>query len=590
MPNKLSRFWQELKRRNVVRVITVYAGAAFVILELTDIITEPLKLPSWLLPVVIVLLSIGFIIAIILSWIYDIIPEGGLEKTEPAHKVKEEDIPKSSNTWKIASYISFVVIVGLILLNIIPRVKETKERTLPDKSIAVRPFWNESTDQKNESFVIGMTEDIRNNLAKIADLRVQSRGSVEKYRDTDYTTLDIARDLNVSYILEGTAQRIEDQVKINVQLILAETDDHVWEASYREEIADVKQVFDIQNQIAQAVATEIKAIIAPEEKELMEKNMTFSLRAYDFYQKGREELWKISFDNDLDANYKAEGYFHDALRYDPAYALAYSGLAWTFFYEHVGENVLSESYLDSTLILANIALEHDNQLSDAHLVKGQYYFTMGRPEQAIENLDLALKYNPNSWMAYRIKGSSHLQNNFVESIESSHNAALHHRGSQISDILRTIGYAYVNAGFSEMGKFYQREAFKLDKDTLRDLLTSARFEGNMGNYLKFVELYEQGKLDTTNENILWRAGYNYLFLGKYEKALKLFETRLNIAKSVDLEAANGSHRIAYTHFKLGNQEKAEFYFNKQLEFGFTEIKLDRWEARQRFAHYDIAAV
>ena len=109
-PNKLSLFWQELKRRNVVRVITVYAGAAFVILELTDIITEPLKLPSWLLPVVIVLLSIGFIIAIILSWIYDIQPEGGIVKTEPADKVKQAGKPKSSSSWKIASYISFIVI------------------------------------------------------------------------------------------------------------------------------------------------------------------------------------------------------------------------------------------------------------------------------------------------------------------------------------------------------------------------------------------------------------------------------------------------------------------------------------------------
>ena len=97
-PNKLSQFWQELKRRNVVRVLTVYAGVAFVILELVDIIAEPLKLPSWLLPVVIVMLSIGFIIAIILSWIYDIHPEDGIVKTETTDKIKVEDIPKSSSS------------------------------------------------------------------------------------------------------------------------------------------------------------------------------------------------------------------------------------------------------------------------------------------------------------------------------------------------------------------------------------------------------------------------------------------------------------------------------------------------------------
>jgi hypothetical protein len=100
-PNKLSQFWQELKRRNVVRLITIYAGAAFVILELVSIIVEPLKLPEWLLPVVIVLLCVGFIIAVILSWIYDLHPEGGIVKTEPVDKVKEEEIPKSSNSWNI---------------------------------------------------------------------------------------------------------------------------------------------------------------------------------------------------------------------------------------------------------------------------------------------------------------------------------------------------------------------------------------------------------------------------------------------------------------------------------------------------------
>ena len=351
MPNKLSQFWQELKRRKVVRVITVYAAAAFVILELVSIIVEPLRLPEWTLSFIIVLLCVGFIIAVILSWIYDIHPEGGIVKTEPAHKVKAEGVPKSSNSWKMASYISFLVIVGLIVLNIIPRVKDTKESPTLDKSIAVRPFWNESTDQENESFVNGMTEDIRNNLAKIADLRVLSRGSVEKYRDTDYSTLEIARDLNVSYVLEGTAQRIGNQVKIHVQLILAETDDHIWETSYREEIEDVKQVFDIQNQIAQSVALEIKAIIAPEENKLMKKNMTISLTAYDFYLKGREEEWKYhnNIDN-RDALKRAEELYYESLRYDSTFAQAYTGLARVYRAKYYWTEYVAESYLDSVWI------------------------------------------------------------------------------------------------------------------------------------------------------------------------------------------------------------------------------------------------
>ena len=173
--NRITQFWQELKRRKVVRVITVYAAAAFVILELVIIIAEPLRLPEWTLHLVLVLLCIGFIIAIILSWIYDIHPEGGIVKTKPAHKVKEEDIPISSNRWKIASYISFVVIVAFIVLNIIPRTNRSDIKEILDKSIAVLPFINDSPDQEKMYFINGTMEDILDNLCKIEDLRVVSR-------------------------------------------------------------------------------------------------------------------------------------------------------------------------------------------------------------------------------------------------------------------------------------------------------------------------------------------------------------------------------------------------------------------------------
>ena len=117
-PNKITQFWLELKRRKVVRVITVYAAAAFVILELTDIVAPSLGLPDWTLNLIIILLCVGFVITVIVSWIFDIHPEGGIVKTEPAHKVKEEYKSSTSNSWKIASYISFAVIIGLIVLNI----------------------------------------------------------------------------------------------------------------------------------------------------------------------------------------------------------------------------------------------------------------------------------------------------------------------------------------------------------------------------------------------------------------------------------------------------------------------------------------
>jgi len=204
MPNKLSQFWQELKRRNVVRVITVYAGAAFVILELVDIVAEPLKLPSWLLPVVIVLLSVGFIIAVILSWIYDVHPEGGMVKTEKIDKVKPEDIPRSSNTWRIASYISFVVIVGLIVLNILPR---SHNKEILEKSIAVLPFVNMSGETDQDYFCDGITEDILNDLAQIENLHVVARTSSFAFRDMNLDIREIGNKLGVHHIVEGSVRK-----------------------------------------------------------------------------------------------------------------------------------------------------------------------------------------------------------------------------------------------------------------------------------------------------------------------------------------------------------------------------------------------
>ena len=182
-PNRLIKFWQELKRRNVIRVIAVYAGAAFVIIELINNITEPLRLPEWSPTFVIVLLSIGFPIVIIFSWIYDIHPEEGMVKTEPSDQLKEKEVPKSSNGWRIASYISFVVIMGLIVLNIIPRSRKEALSEILDKSIAVLPFINDSQDQENEHLINGIMEDLLINLQSIKDLRVPGRTSTEQYRN-----------------------------------------------------------------------------------------------------------------------------------------------------------------------------------------------------------------------------------------------------------------------------------------------------------------------------------------------------------------------------------------------------------------------
>ncbi len=207
--NKLSQFWQELKRRKVVRVITVYAAAAFVILELLSIIIEPLRLPDWTLQFAIVFLCIGFIIAIILSWIYDIHPEGGIVKTEPAIEAEEEvsEKPSGVNAWKIATYISVVIIIGLIVFNITGSRKQAEDLIELEKSIAVLPFENMSDNSEFAHLGDAMTDEIIMQLYKIREFEVRSRTSVMQYKDTEKGSPLIGEELNVNYLLEGSTQR-----------------------------------------------------------------------------------------------------------------------------------------------------------------------------------------------------------------------------------------------------------------------------------------------------------------------------------------------------------------------------------------------
>ncbi|TFH20710.1 MAG: hypothetical protein E4H10_16320, partial [Bacteroidia bacterium] len=349
-PNKLSQFWQELKRRKVTRVITVYAAAAFVILQLIEILAPSLRLPEWTMNFILVLLIVGFIIAVILSWIYDVHSEGGIVKTEPAQKVKEEDIHPSSSGWKIASYISFVVIVGLIVLNIIPRTGSSKEKAildkskavLPflDKSIAVLPFTSLSDDPEKQYLADGVMDAILLHLSKIEDLRVMSRTSVEKYRETDKTATEICQELGVAYILEGSFQKYGDNARLIVQLIEPGKESHVWADDYDR---DWKDIFFVQSEVAKIIASELHAVITAEEKQLIEKIPTTSLTALDFYQQGREEHNHYWLDNNnRKALERAEDLYYKALDYDSTFALAYIGLANVYQDKHFWETYLSE--------------------------------------------------------------------------------------------------------------------------------------------------------------------------------------------------------------------------------------------------------
>lgn len=397
--NNLSNLWQELKRRKVVRVITVYAASAFMILELVDIISEPFGLPEWTVKFVVIFLVIGLIISVLLSWIYDIHPGKGIIKTKSTDNAEEQD-PVTSNSWKIISYISFAVIVALIVLNIIPRIFQPDGLTNPDKSIAVLPFRNLSNDSNQAYFCDGIREEILNHLNKIEAFSVRSRTSTDQYRNTAKTITAIGEELNVNYILEGSIGLESNQLKIWVQLINAKTDEHIWSDDI---IYEKHQVFTIQSEIAKSIAKKLKVILSPEEIQKIEKKPTADPDAYQAYMRGRYYIHQPHY---TQKNWNlAIQYFQHAVEIDSGFALAYGELASAHALFRYLRWDLSESRLKKADEAAAIALEFGSELPEVHLKLGYYHLYAYRDHKQMEtHWEIAEKGLPNNIELLKAKG------------------------------------------------------------------------------------------------------------------------------------------------------------------------------------------
>jgi TolB-like protein/Tfp pilus assembly protein PilF len=591
--NSFERFWKELKRRKVVHVITVYAAVAFVILQLVDMVAEPLRLPVSTKALVIVLLCIGFIIAVFVSWIYDITP-AGVKKTKPASTVKHIDqtTTPTSSGWKFATYVSGLIIVVLVALNFISRRSLNSDISKLEKSIAVLPFRNDSRDSTNQYFIDGIMEEILNNLEKIgAFSRVLSRNSVEQFRNnTTKSTPEIAKILGVNYIVEGSGQKYGNKFILRVQLITGKNERHLWAKSYDREIMQTTDIVSVQSEIAQLIAAELKATITPEEKQLIEKTPTANLTALDFYQRGNMEQSKYSFidTSTWKALVRADEMYKKALEYDPSYAQAYLGMAGVYWSKHYWESYLSKNFLDSVLILAEKALSLDDQLADAYRTKGYYYHAKGLSEQAIKEYDKALRYNSNDYLAYYSKGFVLYDlGDCVQGIRNLHQAVIRNRGADRPVYLRSLGYSYSDIGFWEKAKYYCTEALTLDRDSAIYFLKLAELEFNFENFEEALKLAKRGhEIDTA-----YRIPMEFYY---YVPDSLNYEAYLNAKKYVEYCKRTGIlpigyyYRIGYAFWRVGKQKEAKYYFNQEIQNGEKRMQLDRFEYNKQ-AYYEVAA-
>ena len=518
---------------------------------------------------------------------YEISPE--IQRTKDVNKSIQ--IPKKRLIGLLSGLILLVVIVVAVLFftNIIGSGKQTKEL---DKSIAVLPFFNDSPSDSNQYFINGIMEEVLNNLQKIKDFRVLSRTSTDQYKSKDRPTIpEIAKKLGVSYIVEGSGQKYGNSYRLRVQLIVGNNERHLWAESYEKEIRGTKDIYGTQSEIAQSIASALKATLTPEEKQLINKILTTNLTAYDFYQQGREEYTKWQ-NGDTTAMRKAEDLYHKSLKYDSKFAPAYSGLARVYWDKHFWKEFFSKNFMDSVLILTKIALSFDDQLSEPYTLRGDYYREIGKPEQAIEEYDKAIKLNPNDWMAYGGKSDLYYTNtDLVNLINSIQRAASINHGPELPALLGGVGWSYFCAGFPEKSKYYYQERLKLDSDSAAYYSSLTWVELWLGNYNKSIEFGRKVyAIDSTNAGILSVLGRNYLYLGQYEESLKYYKKYIEILKTSGQLGIPDMQWIGYAYWQNGYKKDAEYYFDEKIEYCNKGNELKRAWEQSLYTYYDLADV
>jgi TolB-like protein len=312
------KFVTELRRRNVYKVAVAYAIVGWLVMQIAATVVPALHLSDAITSAVVLLVILGFPIALIIAWAFELTPEG-LKRTEFADQLPTK-APRNR------AWIYVVIIAGAISLSLFffGRYTATSKQSglteLPAKSIAVLPFENLSGNPENAYFTDGIQEEILMRLAKIADLKVVSRTSTVRYKRSPDNLREIATQLGVANVLEGSVQRTADRVHVNVQLIKAASDAHLWAEAYDRKLTDI---FAVESEIAKTIADTLQAKLTGSERNAIAAQPTENTEAHQLYLRGRY-LWNRRTGENLK---KALAYFEQAAEKDPHYALAYSGMA-----------------------------------------------------------------------------------------------------------------------------------------------------------------------------------------------------------------------------------------------------------------------
>jgi len=523
----LHNFFSELKRRNVYKVAVAYAVVAWLLIQAASIFLPAFDAPPWVMKIFIIVIIFGFPVALIFSWAFEITPEGiKLESEIEPNK----SIARGTGRKIVAVTIALAVVAaGLFVYQLVrsnnavaPRqdasAARTEAATVPNKSIAVLPFDNLSRDPDNAYFCEGVQDEILTRLAKIADLKVISRTSTQHFKSAPEDLPAIAKQLGVAHILEGSVQKAGDRVRVNVQLINAMSDAHLWADTFDRQLTDI---FAVESEIAKTIAETLQARLTGSEKIAITTKPTENPEAHELYLKGRY-FWNRRTAENLA---KAADYFQQAIGKDPKYALAYAGLADCHVllpaYPGLGNTPRDE--LPKALDAARKAVELDDTLAEAHTSLARALASNLQLAAATSEFNRAIELNPNYATAHQWFGEC------LQSQGQLEEALAELKRAQELDPLSLVISSLYGFALDTVGK---------SNEAIAELHKTIEIDPNFGNShgLLGVVLEHNGQLKEA--------------IAEYEKNNSLHEDAISLAQ------------LAGAYFLAGRKEEAQQLWDK----------------------------
>jgi TolB-like protein/Flp pilus assembly protein TadD len=541
----------ELKRRNVYKVAVAYAVVGWLLVQVATQVFPFLEIPNWVVRLVIALVAIGFPIALVIAWAFELTPQG-LKRTEDVDLAATARQPRK-HAWVFVVIVGAALSVGLFFIGRYTarntagaaRTEAPTGSSISQKSIAVLPFENLSRDPDNAYFVEGIQDEILTRLAKIADLKVIARSSTLRFQNKGDLP-QIAQQLGVAHLLEGSVQKVNDQVRVNVQLIKAANEAHLWAEIYDRKLTDI---FAVESEIAKSIADTLQARLTGAEQHAIATRPTENAEAHQLYLKGRF-FWNKRTGNDLR---KSIEYFEQAIAVDPNYALGYAGVADAYVFLPGYTAGAPRDCYPKAMAAAKKTLELDETLAEAHttLALALWYYDFDFT-QAIREFQRAIELNPNYATGHQQYGNNTLSalGRFDDAITEGKRAV--ELDPLSLAINADLGMNYYYARRYDEAIAQLRKTLEMDPGYYYAHVNLGQVFAGKRAFDEAISEYQKARALNDDPFVLGLLGHAYASAGNKSEALKILEQ----LKEASKQRYVSLYSFAMVYLALGDKQEA----------------------------------